>query len=137
VPVGRHGLPGIDANIEKSCLELGSVNECRQPGFLYGNLERDGFAEGSAEGSLKIVENGIHAARFWFQALAPGKSKEVANERGPVVRSLYRVVDYFLVFTCAWCKHGQVSCDNGEKVVEVMCYAAGEATDCLESFAVP
>ena len=138
---GRHGVPGIDGQVDESVVELVRIGlNVPQPGRQI-DVQRDVFAAGADEQGVQPVQGGlyIHGARV--ERLAAREGEQALGERRRPARGSEARLDIAAQVVDALLRQAladqlQRQDDALQHVVQVVCDAAGQLAQGLHLLAL-
>lgn len=133
---GRHGVSGVDREIENSALEFIGVDFRRPQIRGQHGLQMNMRAQGAVKNRRHPVDERIDVEGLRIERLNAGKRQQPANERRRAIGAVHRRVDQRVEppFVSAELAPQYVEArdDDAEHVVEVMRNAAGEMAERFE-----
>ena len=129
LPAGRHGVAGVDGQVDQDLLDLARVGKHRAQsgGQVVGQFHV--LAQGADEQLLDSFDHVVEVQRARLDDVAAGEGQQLAGERGGALGRPLDLLDVLphglpLVLRCSACdllgdERGVVG-DDGEQVVEVV-----------------
>ncbi len=138
----RHGVAGVDAEVEQRVLELRSVDQRRPQTARRDNLHGDLRADGAADQFLHAHRETVQVGRFRIESLPARERQQPVRQGRRALGGALRRVDVAVDFLDAalsdpGLQQLQRSHDAGEQVVEVVGDAAGQLADRLHLLRLP
>jgi len=130
----RHGIPGIERQVEQGVFHLAGVDQGEPGGLVDGQLEADGFAQAALQQLGKRADQRIDRGRPGLQRLAAGEGQQALGQGGGALRRAMCRIEIprqVVMATGIQAQANQIqrTDDASQHVVEVVCDAAGKLAD--------
>ncbi len=130
-PTLRHGIAGVDREIDQHLIELRGIDPHMPPRLLEFEGEDDVPPEQAHEHRRDAAHRLVHRDDFGLQRLLAGESEQLPHQRRA---ARDRALDLHDRRTARRFLRGRLrrAADRGQEIVEIMRDAAGEQADRLE-----
>ncbi len=131
----RHGIAGIDRQVQHHLFELVRVDHRRPQPARHHGFDFDALAQRLAQQLVEVAQKPAKVGRLRAQRLPTGEGQQLPRQLGTALDGGAGCIDPLRRATVGLhqrLQQLQIAGDHLQHVVEVMCHAAGELADGFE-----